>query len=79
MKAPEFRAHWTEIECKSSPSTKYVIRRLGRTIQQQFAAKTLFELQLKTHRSINNKELIKARQKRLNMTQNERSLNVIAA
>ena len=76
IKAPEFRAHWTEIERKSSPSTRRVIHRLGRTIQQQFAAKNLFELQLKTHRSTNNKELIKARQKRLNMTQNERSLNV---
>jgi hypothetical protein len=32
IKAPEFRAHWTEIKRKSSPSTKRVIHRLGRVI-----------------------------------------------
>jgi hypothetical protein len=75
IKAPEFRAHWETIERNSSPSTKRVVRRLGRVIQQQFAAKNLFEFQLKTQRLTNNKELVKARQKRLNMTKNERSLN----
>ena len=75
IKAPEFRAHWESIENNSSPSTKRVVRCLGRVIQLQFAAKNLIELQLKAQRSTNNKELVKARQKRLNMTKNERLLN----
>jgi len=77
IKAPEFQAHWESIEHNSSPSTKRVVRCLGRVIQQQFVAKNIFELQLKTQRLTNNKELVKARQKRLNMTKNERSLNAV--